>query len=83
MDGSYNTKDPIHVAQLKPCHGHGGGDCVCVDHFLSYHIGPDNTQCNSNNDYELSHDAKSVGRQTLKAVGLWRHQVVPKEMRPA
>ena len=82
MDVSYNIKDPYKWPSLNLAMDRGS-DCVCVDHFSAYHIGPDNTQCNSNTDYDPSHDAKSAGRQTLKAVGLWSHQVALKEMRPA
>ena len=47
-----------------------GSDMVCTDHFLGYEASI-NCAC----DYDPSHDGKNVGKNTLKTVNLWSHQV--------
>ena len=68
-DGEWENKDPYSWPSLNMATDRGS-DCVCIDHYLAYEA-----MGNTNVDYDPSHDAKSVGRNTLKSCGLWSHQV--------
>ena len=69
-NGSWSIADPYQWPSLNLAMDRGS-DCCCIDHYLTYN------GYNSNTDYDPSHDATSVGRNTLKIVNLWTHQVIP------
>ena len=69
VDGKYSIEDPFQWPSLNMSPDRGA-DMVCADHFLSY-----DKNLNLTCDYDPSHDAKNVGRGTLKECGQWSHQV--------
>lgn len=48
-----------------------GANCVCTDMYLGY-----GRRANFHSDWDPSHGAQADVAGTLKAVGLWRHQVL-------
>ena len=65
VNGSYIPSDPYEWGHLNISPDRGA-DMVCTDNFLGYEAG---ICCGT--DYDPSHDANTVGKNTLKKVGLW------------